>query len=50
MRTKEHGTPIILSERTFNLLDKDVLPCEFKELGRIPVRGIAEPVGVYTIV
>ncbi len=45
--TKEHGAPIIVSERTFQLLAGEGLALELTEIGRVPVRGIAEPVGIY---
>jgi adenylate cyclase len=47
--TKEHGTPVIVSVRVYEQLRDEGLRGRFAEIGRVPVRGIAEPVAVYAL-
>jgi adenylate cyclase len=47
--TKEHGTPVIVSVRVYEQLRDEGLRGRFAEIGRVAVRGIAEPVAVYAL-
>ncbi|NLC07887.1 MAG: adenylate/guanylate cyclase domain-containing protein [Syntrophomonadaceae bacterium] len=48
---KEHGTQLILSDRTLKSLTESgvKIPWHFEELGQVPVRGFTEPITIYTI-
>ena len=48
--TKKHQTPLIISERTYSLLNNpDELPLQFKPAGEVAVRGITKSVKIYVI-